>query len=49
LASSENGTPSLPRRAVLNRCLVPSTVQLRRAADRELFLSGLRMAVGETV
>ena len=29
--------------------LVPSAAQLRRAADRELFLSGLRMAVGETV
>jgi adenylate cyclase len=27
--------------------LVPSAAQLRRAADRELFLSGLRVAVGE--
>jgi TolB-like protein/class 3 adenylate cyclase len=28
--------------------LVPSAAQLRSAADRELFLSGLRVAVGET-
>jgi hypothetical protein len=27
--------------------LVPSGAQLRRPADRELFLSGLRMAAGE--
>jgi adenylate cyclase len=39
----------IARLRVLTRHLVPSAAQLRNPADRELFLSGLRVAAGETI